>query len=107
MELDELLDLTVNKQEDELENLSKKELKELREKESRQTAIDNIDGELSSRQEDSRTEKDEHPQTVPTDTTDIGEGNDGPSKSELERKVDYLIEKCKTTSIEGFENYED
>jgi len=106
MELDELLDLTVAEQKDELENLSKTELEELREKESRQTAIDNIDGELSSRQEDSRTEKDEHPQTVPTDTTDIGKESNERSKSELERKVDYLIEKCKTTSMEGFENYE-
>jgi len=28
------------------------------------------------------------------------------SRSELERKVDYLIEKCKTTSHEGFKDYE-
>jgi len=101
MELPDLTDLTVNEQEDELENLSKTELKELREAEERQTAIDNIDNELSSRE---KTTTEDHDAVMGEEP--VPDGKDEPAKSELERKVDYLIEKCKTTSMEGFENYE-
>ena len=94
MELPDLTDLTVDEQKNELENLGKQKLKELREREERQTAIDNIDRELSSRQKSDR----------PKDSKDPRE-HEG-LQSELERKVDYLIEKCKTTSMEGFEDYE-
>lgn len=111
---DDLPDLTVDEQEDELQNLSKTELKELREDEERQTAIDNIDSELSSRQaqedemsndpEQDVVEDDQEPveqeETKPEDTEKAD------NRSELERKVDYLIERCKTTSHQGFEEYD-
>lgn len=116
MELDELLDLTVDEQKDELENLSKKKLEKLREAEERQTAIDNIDSELSNRPE--ITEKAE-PEPEEDNKSEIEEDFDETSNrvdgdiekqevdvEQLARKVDYLIEKCKSTSEEAFENYE-
>ena len=93
----DLTEMTVDEQENQLKDLNLEELKELRGREERNTAMDNIDREISNRQEDSRTEK-----TVSNSVNQDQESE----KSELERKVDYLIEKCKTTSHEGFKDYE-
>jgi hypothetical protein len=113
MELDGLTDVTVDEQKDKLQNLSKEELEELREQEERQTAIDNIDKELSKRrtQEDEEQaepqtevvdEEQEHPQTETNTSEPVEEDGE---RSVLEAKVDYLIEKCKTTSHKDFEDY--
>ena len=101
MNVDELLDLTVDEQEEELENLSVDQLQELEVDETRQTALDNIKSELFSRREDEEeTEKGSGSVEVSYESKDD-------RVEELERKVSYLIDRCKTTSEEGFENYED
>jgi len=105
MELPDLTDLTVDEQKNELENLGKQKLKELREREERQTAIDNIDRELSSRQKSDRPKDSKDPREHEGSGPMVDESVEG-SRSELERKVDYLIEECKTTSHEGFKDYE-
>jgi len=113
-----LTDLTVDDQKDELQNLSKKQLEQLKEDETRNTALDNIKREIRKR---NRQKKEED------NSDEISEGNTEQTKkapkkikapqtinqddiiekvAELEQKVDYLIEKCKTTSEQGFENYE-
>jgi len=102
-----LTDLTVDDQKDELQNLNKKQLKQLKEDETRNTALDNIKREIRKR---NRQEKED-----PADIGDTEQTKKAPQKiseddviekvAELEKKVDYLIEKCKTTSQEGFENY--
>jgi hypothetical protein len=114
-DLQDLTSLNVDEQKNKLENLSKEELKELREKEERQTAIDNIDRELSGRGHDQVQEKDDEseqdsverdapmPQTAEDNMEDSKKADE---RSELERKVDYLIENCKTTSKEGFQEYD-
>ena len=55
-------DLTVDEQNNELENLSRNELEELRNRETRQTAIDNIDNELEKRREQEQEQESEEPQ---------------------------------------------
>lgn len=105
MELPDLTDLTVNEQKDELENLSKKQLKELREEEERQTAIDNIDSELSNRDDEVVEEAEVVDESVP-DEAATEHVSDTRRVEKLEAKVDYIIERCKTISEEGFENYE-
>lgn len=104
MKQEELLELNVDEQKQELENLELDELKDLREAEERNTAIDNIDLELGDRKTDtSNVEPDEN-------VEDVEASNDEDDRSELEElkaKVDYLLEKGKTVSREGFEDYED
>jgi len=114
MEIPDLTDLTVDEQKDELENLGKQKLEELRGKETRQTAIDNIDREISNRQEDSRDEdwsetvSDTDEEITKEDVEEAAKNSKSVTErqNELDRKVDYLIEKCKTTSMEGFKDYE-
>lgn len=109
MELDELQDLTVDEQKEELENLSREQLKDLREAETRNTALDNIDRELA------KYDREE----VQSSSVDLEEDEDDSSEAEelaqekfteeeiqeIKEKVDYIIERCKTTSQEGYENY--
>lgn len=128
METDELTDLTVQEQEDELQDLPTEKLQNLREQETRRTALDNIDNELSQRQpEQEETEQETSEEPVEEDSDQQDEEEDDPRAEseqpepaqdrgetvmendrleELEAKVDYLIENCKTTSHQGFENYE-
>jgi len=107
-----LTHLTVDDQKDELQNLSKKQLEQLKEDETRNTALDNIKREIRKRNRQKKEENNSDemsdgnteqrkkaPQTINEDDI-IGK------VAELEQKVDYLIEKCKTTSEQGFENYE-
>ena len=106
---DDLLDMSVDDQKDQLENLEEDQLKELRDREERSTAIDNIDRELSKsrkeRGDPMPSQTDDHPQVQDQDVDGDAEKDDSRIE-ELEAKVDYLIQGCKTTSEEGFENYE-
>lgn len=94
----DLTDLTVDEQKDELENLSKKELQVLKEEETRNTALDNIERELAKYDRDeSQTQSIQVKEKASRYNERI---------EELEKKVEYLIDRCKTTSKEAFENYE-
>jgi len=110
----DLTELTVDEQENQLEDLDLEELKDLRGREERNTAMNNIDREISNRQKDSRDEdwsetvSDTDEEITKEDVEEAAKNSKSVTerRNELERKVDYLIEECKTTSHEGFKDYE-
>lgn len=106
---DDLLDMSVDDQKDELENLEVNQLQELEEQEERSTALDNIERELGNRKKEDQLEQtaEEVMEDAKEESYDKKDDDSNSDRiMELEAKVDYIISKCKTTSEEGFENYE-
>jgi len=94
---DELLDMSVADQKDKLENLEMSQLQELKQKEERSTALDNIERELGNRKtEDTKQE------STGDSIGDVSIETKDERLEELEDKVDYLIKNCKTTSYEEY-----
>jgi len=100
---DDLLDMSVDDQKDELENLEVNQLQELKEEEKRSTALDNIDRELGNRKTNETIEEKASSNEV---IGDVKVETKDDRLDKLEKKVDYIISRCKTTSEEGFENYD-
>lgn len=109
MNAEELTSLTVDEQKEELENLETHELEELKTQEKRRTAVGNIESELSNREpeqeETSEPEPSESTLDKPENQEEDTSDEEIDERSEIEAKVDYLIEKCKTTSKQGFKDY--